>query len=88
MAERDTATSDHAVPWWRGKIWLVMLSFALVGVFLLATEHRPHVLGLLPYLLLLACPLLHFFHGHGHRSATSEVERQSKNEAVGRNGSV
>lgn len=77
MAERDTATSDHAVPWWRRKLWLVMLSFALVAGFLLLTEHRPHVLGLLPYLLLLACPLLHFFHGHGHRRDRSETGHHS-----------
>jgi hypothetical protein len=31
-------------------------------------EHLSHALGLLPYVILLACPLLHLFHGHGgHR---------------------
>jgi hypothetical protein len=47
----------------RGK-W-VLLGFLAVAAFFLWTEHRAHVLGALPYLLLLACPLMHMFH-HGH----------------------
>lgn len=44
-----------------------------VGILLL-TGHEAHLLGVVPYLLLLACPLMHFFmHGghaghHSHRS--------------------
>jgi hypothetical protein len=30
----------------------------------LLTEHRAHLLGVLPYLLLALCPLMHNFH-HG-----------------------
>jgi hypothetical protein len=42
------------------------LVLAALGVYLLAT-HTGHVLSALPYLLLLACPLMHFFgHGRGH----------------------
>ncbi len=40
--------------------------FAAVAAFFLFTEHRAHFLGALPYLLLLACPLMHLFHHHGH----------------------
>jgi hypothetical protein len=43
----------------------VFIGFALIAGYFLLTEHRAHVFGALPYLLLLACPLLHFFHGHG-----------------------
>lgn len=41
--------------------------FALLGMaaLLLWTQHRPHVLDALPYVLLLVCPLLPMFHGHG-----------------------
>lgn len=46
---------------------VVFLLFALIALFFLFTEHRAHVLGAIPYLLLLACPLLHMFHGHSHR---------------------
>ncbi len=42
--------------------------FAAIALFYLLTEHQAHFLGALPYLLLLACPLMHLFmhHGHGH----------------------
>lgn len=64
-------------PWWRSTAALVVLSFLLVGGFLLLTEHRSHVLGIFPYLLLLACPLLHLFHGHdGHRRHARSGEAQ------------
>jgi hypothetical protein len=46
----------------------VCLALAALGVYLLVT-HTGHVLSALPYVLLLACPLMHFF-GHGHRHGT------------------
>jgi hypothetical protein len=57
---------------WLGIHWAVwcVLGLALV---LLIIEHFSHVLGVLPYLIILACPLMHFFmhgkHGHGHGAA-------------------
>lgn len=44
----------------------VLAGFLAVGLFFLLTEHRAHLFGVLPYLLLLACPLMHLLHGHGH----------------------
>jgi hypothetical protein len=37
-----------------------------VAAFFLFTEHRAHLFGVLPYLLLLSCPLMHLFMHHGH----------------------
>ena len=46
--------------------WLLLAaSLAVVAAFFVLREHWAHVLGFAPYLLLLACPLLHLF-GHGH----------------------
>lgn len=45
---------------------LVIGAFALALVGLLFTEHRLHVLGWLPFLLLLLCPLLHMSMHGGH----------------------
>ena len=45
----------------------VFLGFAAIAAFFLFTEHRAHLLGILPYLLLLACPLMHLFHHRGHQ---------------------
>ena len=44
---------------------LAFWGFAAVGAYYLLTEHRAHVIDYLPYVLLLACPLMHLFHGHG-----------------------
>lgn len=42
-----------------------IISLAVIAAFYLLREHWGHALGVLPYALLLACPLLHLFHGHG-----------------------
>ena len=51
-------------PWWRSASGLALCGFLLVAAFLLITEHGAHLFGALPFLLLLLCPVLHFFH-HG-----------------------
>jgi hypothetical protein len=63
------AEPAHETKWWlRSRSRLVLLAFLAVAGFFLITEHTAHVLGVLPWLLLLACPLIHLFHGgHGHR---------------------
>lgn len=37
-----------------------------IAAFFLWEEHRAHLLGVLPYLLLLACPFIHMFMHRGH----------------------
>lgn len=44
----------------------VFIAFAAIALALIAYEHRVHVLGILPWLLILACPLMHMFMHHGH----------------------
>ena len=53
----------------KSKAGLVLIGFLIIAGALLFTEHRAHVLGLLVWLPLLACPLMHLFMhgGHGHR---------------------
>ena len=46
---------------------VVCILLAVLGFYLLLT-HTGHVFAALPYLILLACPLMHIFgHGHGHK---------------------
>ena len=54
-----------AMPW-------VFFGFLLVAGFFFFTEHRAHLMGALPFVLLALCPLMHLFHrGHGgHGSGT------------------
>lgn len=54
----------------KSKTGIVLVGFLIIAGGLLFTEHRAHVLGLLIWLPLLACPLMHVFmhggHGHDH----------------------
>ncbi|WP_262267451.1 DUF2933 domain-containing protein [Microvirga yunnanensis] len=52
---------------WRSKAGLAAIGFLLIAAFFLLSEHRAHALGLLPFLFILACPLLHLFMHRGHR---------------------
>ena len=50
----------------RSRIGLVLLAFLAIAAFFLITEHTAHVFGILPYALLLLCPVLHLFLHRGH----------------------
>ena len=45
-----------------GAVRWVYWGFAAVGAYYLLTEHRAHLIDYLPYILLLACPLMHILH--------------------------
>ena len=49
----------------KGYNW-ILVAFLAIAAFFLFTEHRAHLLGALPFLLLLACPLMHLFMHGGH----------------------
>ncbi|MFG1330897.1 DUF2933 domain-containing protein [Xanthobacter autotrophicus] len=65
----DDARTPHK-GFWRSRGGIVAIGFLLAAAFLLFSEHRVHALGYLPFLLLLACPLMHLFMHHGHRHHT------------------
>lgn len=56
----------HSRPFWGSRYSIGLLVFGGIALYLLLSEHRAHVLGALPLLLLLACPLMHVFMHHGH----------------------
>lgn len=54
---------------WRSPIGLFMVVAGALGAYYLLTEHFTHVAQAVPFLFLLACPLMHLFHGgHAHGS--------------------
>jgi hypothetical protein len=60
---------------------LALLGFIIITGALLLTEHRAHVWGLLIWLPLLACPLMHIFMhgGHaGHGDHGNGIDRQGR----------
>lgn len=58
----------------------VLYGFLAVAGFFLFTEHRAHLLGILPYLLLLACPLMHKFMHHGHGGDGRQAHHHGSSE--------
>ena len=58
------------------------IAFLAIAAFLLVYEHRVHVFGYLPFLLLLLCPLLHIFmhggQGHGGHGAHQGHGREAR----------
>ena len=78
MQERTGKKQLFPALTWPQATLIVFLSVA--GFFLLA-EHKAHILGLWPYLILLLCPLMHIFmhKGHGHHG-TSDIDHKHKNE--------
>ena len=71
--------SDSRAKW-------VFVGFLALAAFFLFTEHRAHLLGILPWLFLLACPLMHLFMhgghgghgGHDHGTKQKSVEGDEK----------
>ena len=73
MNAHDDESGAQGAPQGRKPLMIALLMLALIAVFYLLREHWGHVAGLWPYLLLLACPLIHLFHGHGgHRHQTGQ----------------
>ena len=57
---------QSAPPFWRSRYALGLLVFGAIAAYFLLSEHRAHFFGALPFLLLLACPLMHLFMHGGH----------------------
>lgn len=75
---------------WTSKAGLVTIGFLLIAAFFLLSEHRAHALGVLPFLLLAACPLLHMFMhgGHGGHGGHGRHIQQKEAEPGAQNGST
>lgn len=56
----------------RRTLWLLTACVGALAAVLLVIDHWAHMFGVLPYVLLLACPLMHVLHrGHGSQSGSS-----------------
>lgn len=69
--------------WLRSTTGQIFLMFLLIAAFYLITEHTAHVFGLLPFALLLLCPLLMMFMhgGHGDHAGHSAQQSDGKSES-------
>lgn len=71
---------------WRIPVWVGLCAFLAIAGFFLWEEHRAHLLGALPYVLLLLCPVVHLFmhRGHGHAGHTVRGEPADRHGGDGR----
>lgn len=65
--------NDHVSFW---KTWPGVCAMLLIAglLFFLVTEHTAHFFGLLPYGILLLCPLMHLFMHKGHGGHDSQAQ--------------
>ncbi len=81
--------SEHRRPF-RIPFWLGVCLFAAIAVFFLWEEHQAHILGALPWLILLACPFIHIFmhrdHGHAHGHRHDDTDRRAARPSDGERG--
>lgn len=66
---------------------IALIVFLAIAAFFLLAEHRAHLSGWLiywPYLLVLACPLMHLFMhgGHGHGDHAGHGQSKALNEST------
>jgi hypothetical protein len=66
-AERDAVR--RAPRFWRSRFGIGWLVLAAVAGWFLWAEHRAHLLGAWPLLLVLACPVMHLFMHRGHHGS-------------------
>ncbi|PMV97099.1 MULTISPECIES: DUF2933 domain-containing protein [unclassified Pseudomonas] len=62
---------------WSSRYLIGLIVFGAIATYFLLSEHRAHFFGALPFLLLLACPLMHVFmhggHGHDHEDPSAKA---------------
>ena len=60
------------------------LILGVIAIYFLLTEHLAHTIAYLPFLLFLACPLMHLFmhHGHHHKHHADEHSSLDVNKKV------
>lgn len=84
-------TQEHMHVESRRNRW-IFIGFTVIAGFYLLTEHRAHLFGWLPFILLAACPLMHIFMhgghgGHGGSATENEDSRTRSNDQRNHNHS-
>jgi len=66
IMEHNPIGHESPPSFWRSRYAIGLFVIGAIAAYFLLTEHLAHVVGALPLLLLLACPLMHVFMHHGH----------------------
>lgn len=66
------------------QMWVVVAIVGVVGLVFLLQDHTSHIFSLVPYLILLACPLMHLLmhkpHG-GHKGGVGRNHYKDINQS-------
>ncbi len=80
--------------WARSRTGLVTIALLAIAGFFLVVEHYAHVFGLLPFALLLLCPLMMLFmHGghageDGHQGHSNSHDKANDHEGHSKGGQL
>ncbi len=78
MPQKNDPAQGNGGGWLFSRTGIATLVALPILGFLIYTGHGLHLLGWLPYLLILACPLMHFFMHGGHGGHRHEKAEEDK----------
>ncbi|MBZ0270902.1 DUF2933 domain-containing protein [bacterium] len=67
------------------RVLIAFCAFLAIAGFMLWEEHRAHILGILPWVLLLLCPVIHLFL-HRHHGVHGPVRERGREAHVEKTG--
>lgn len=74
--------------WARSRTGLVTIALLAIAGFFLVVEHYAHVFGLLPFALLLLCPLMMLFMHGGHQGHSNSNDKANDHEGHSKGGQL
>ncbi|MDF2117851.1 DUF2933 domain-containing protein [Roseiarcaceae bacterium H3SJ34-1] len=77
--------SAPGTSYWTSRAFLVFLGFSAIAIVMLWEEHKAHILGALPFILLFVCLFMHLFMhgghgGHGHSRRNQDGTGRDRGE--------
>ncbi len=83
-AMSEPSNHEHNGNWLLSRAGVAAMgALAVIGLLIYA-GHSAHLLGWLPYLLILACPLMHVFMHGGHGGGISHKDKPQDDGKPGR----
>ena len=76
MHHDHSQNGSEPTAFWSSRYAIGLLVMGGVAAYFLLSEHRAHFFATLPFLLLLACPLMHVFMHRGHGGHASHADPQ------------